>query len=160
MSTNHGNDEGGLSPPEGAGTPFAVDVSPDREKRWMWAMFLSGPVVWLSHYGLVYLVAEAGCTGGGPGLELLDPPVPVTLTLLTTVAAIAACLAATVWSFRRWRLTDRHPERAPDDAKELAGDEASDDRAGSLAFGGFVLGVFSIVAILFTAAPALVLGPC
>jgi heme/copper-type cytochrome/quinol oxidase subunit 3 len=77
----------------GEGTPFAVDVSRDRRARWALAMFVAGPVIWSAHFMLVYLVVEAGCTGGGPGLRVFDPPVPTVVTLLVTAAAALACLA-------------------------------------------------------------------
>ncbi|HZA00218.1 MAG TPA: hypothetical protein VE575_15770, partial [Acidimicrobiales bacterium] len=67
------------------GTPFAVDLAEDRRDRIVWVVFLAGPVTWLAHFVLVYLVAEAGCTGGGPGLEAFDPPVPRAVTLAATV---------------------------------------------------------------------------
>ena len=33
-------------------------------------VFLGGPVIWFSHFMVVYLVAEAGCTGGGGHVTL------------------------------------------------------------------------------------------
>lgn len=153
-------DQGALSPAEGEGTPAAVDVSQDRRRRWIWAMFLAGPIIWFGHFMLVYLVAEAGCTGDGPGLNVFDPPVPVTLTLVSSVLALAACAAATLWAFRHWQSASNEVERSPDDAEDLAGEYDDDRRRGALAFAGLLLSAFSAIAILFTAAPALVLGPC
>ena len=162
MSANggKGDDQGALSPPEGGGTPLAVDVSGDLSRRWIWAMFLAGPVVWFTHFILVYLVTEAGCTAGGPGLRNFDPPVPVLLTLISTVIAAGLAAAAAVWAFGHWRGAKRELEMAPDDVEDLAGEHDDDRRRGTLAFAGFVLSIFSVVAILFTGAPALLLGPC
>lgn len=152
--------QGGLAPAEGEGTPVPVDLSRDVESRWAWAMFLAGPAIWFSHFMLVYLIAEAGCTSGGPGLELFDPPVPVTVTLVSTVLAVVAAAAAAAWAFRHWRRTERQLETAPDDVEDLAGELDDDRRRGALALAGFLLSALSVVAILFTGAPALVLGPC
>lgn len=151
-------DQGGLAPAHG--TPVPVDVSTDRRVRMTWAIFLAGPIIWLTHFMAVYLVAEAGCTGDGPGLWLFDPPVPVVTTLVATVIAVALCVAATVWAFRHWRDAARELEEAPDDAEAISGEYDDDRRRGSLALAGFLLGAFSVVAVLFTGTPALVLGPC
>lgn len=150
--------EGAYAP--AGGTPAPVDVSADRRVRLTWAAFLAGPTVWFAHFMVVYLVAEAGCTGGGPGLAVFDPPVPVVVTLMTTVAAVALCAAAAVWAFGRWRESQRTLEAAPDAAQSLSGEFDDDQRRGALGFAGFLLSSFSAVAVLFTGGPALVLGPC
>lgn len=151
-----GSDHGAVSPAEGGGTPFPVDFSRDVEARLTWAAFVGAPVIWFAHFMLVYLVGEAGCTGDGPGLSVLDPPVPVALTLVTTVLAVGACAAMGLWSFRRWQERRRTVHSDDQSFREFDDDR---HRAG-LAFAGFLLSVFSAVAVLFTGAPALVLGPC
>ncbi|MDP9021818.1 MAG: hypothetical protein M3N57_03790 [Actinomycetota bacterium] len=150
--------EGGTAPPHG--TPVPVDLSADRAVRLTWAVFITGPIVWITHFMVVYLVAEAGCTGGGEGLRIFDPPVPVLTTLVATVIAVALCVAATVWAYREWRASEDQLAAAPDAATELSGEFDDDRRRGSLAFAGFLLSAFSVVAVLFVGAPALVLGPC
>jgi hypothetical protein len=140
------------------GTPVAVDVSRDRRARVVWVAFLAGPVIWFAHFMIVYVAAEAGCSGDGPGLELFDPPVPTILTLVATVVAAVACLWTTVWTWRRWRGRPRtQPWGATDD---LAADLEQDDRDGLLSFAGFLLSVLSFVSILFVGLPALVLPAC
>jgi hypothetical protein len=131
------------------GTPFAVAVSGDRRARTTIAMFVAGPVIWSAHFLLVYLVAEAGCTGGGPGLRLFDPPVPTAVTLVATAVAALACLASAAWNHRRWRAS-RHE----------AGDPGQPDRGGSLAFAGFLLSLLGAVTVLFVGLPALALPAC
>lgn len=152
--------QGEVSPAVGAGTPAPVDLSEDRRTRPIWIVFVGGPIVWFAHFLIVYLIAEAGCTGDGPGLELFDPPVPVTATLVATVPAVAACAAMATWAFRIWRATSRELETAPDDVADLAGEFDDDRRRGTLSFAGFILSSFSVLAVLFTAAPALLLGSC
>lgn len=147
------------------GTPVAVDVSRDRRARGTWAVFLAGPVVWFSHFMLVYLVAEAGCTGDGHGLDVFDPPVPVVWTVVATVVAVALCAAAAVWARRRWRangsaLDDAAEEGAESPDAESARVADAEARSASLAFAGYLLSLFSLLAVLFTAAPALVLWSC
>ncbi len=137
------------------GTPVPVDVSRDRPARIMWVVFLAGPVTWFGHFMVVYLVAEAGCTGDGPGLEAFDPPVPATATLAATAVAGLACLGFARWGYQRWQACRHGP--AADEAQELSGRFEDRDRGGSLAFAGFVLSQLSFVAVLFVGLPALVL---
>lgn len=142
------------------GTPVPVQLAADRRARRGWAVFLVGPVIWFAHFMLVYLVAEAGCTGDGPGLRWFDPPVPIITTLVATVVAVALCGLAAGWAYRWWRASSRELRESPDDPQSMSGEFDDDRRQGSLAFAGLLLSVFSAVAVLFTGAPALVLGPC
>jgi hypothetical protein len=136
------------------GTPVPVDVSRDRLARVTWVVFLGGPVIWFTHFMVVYLVTEAGCSGDGRGLELFDPPVPATTTLVATAVAAVGCLAFAAWVHRRWQRTRQGP--AADEAAELAGPMPETDRGGSLDFIGFLLALFSFVSVLFVGLPALV----
>lgn len=140
-----------------AGTPFPVDLSRDRRSRLAWAVFLAGPVLWFGHFMFVYLVAEAGCTGDGPGLELFDPPVPRTVTLVVTALAAAACLPLTAWALRRWRAVTREPAAGNDVA---AAPDGGGGGRGTRAFAGFLLSAFSFVAILWVGLPAAFLPAC
>jgi hypothetical protein len=154
---------GGSAPSDGgrtavAGTPVAVDVSRDRRARITWVVFLAGPVTWFAHFMLVYLVGEAGCTGDGPGLRLLNTPVPTIVTLAATGAATVACVGFARWAYVRWRASEH--ERAADEARDLSGDLEDQDRGGSMAFVGLLLSLLFFVAILFVGLPALVLPAC
>jgi len=136
------------------GTPVAVDVSRDRPARMAWVAFLGGPVTWIAHFMLVYLVVEAGCSGDGRGLEALDPPVPATVTLAATAVAALVCLAVAGWSYRRWRAAIEGG--AADDATDLSGPLPDRDRGGTMDFAGILLALFSFVAVLFVGLPAFV----
>ncbi len=147
-------------PPDGGrtavgGTPMAVDVSRDRLTRIGWVVFLGGPAIWFSHFMVVYLVAEAGCTGGGPGLRAFNPPVPSVVTLVATVVAAVGCLAFTAWAHRRWTAA-RHG-LAADSPGVLSGHHEERDRGGTLALASLLLALFSFLAVLFVGLPALVL---
>lgn len=154
--SDQGPDRGSLAP--GHGTPVPVDVSEDLRTRYVWALFLAGPITWFTHFMLVYLVAEAGCTGDGPGLELLDPPVPVLTTLVTTVVALTVVGFAIRWALGRWRFARRELQGTEPPPTEPDLDD--EQRLESMAFAGLLLSCLSAVAIVFTAVPALVLGPC
>jgi hypothetical protein len=135
------------------GTPFPVAVSRDRRVWMTFAMFLAGPVIWSVHFLLVYLVVEAGCSGGGTGLRLFDPPVPAVATLVATAAAALACLASSRWGYRRWRASQHQ-------AAGRADDLGGADLGGSLAFAGFLLSLLGLVTVLLVGLPALVLPAC
>lgn len=134
------------------GTPVPVEISAPPAFRTNLMLFLAGPLIWTTHFMLIYLVTEAGCTGDGPGLSLFDPPVPTVVTLAVTAGAVIACLISARWAYRRWRATQ---------------DEQADDRGsldptgpGALAFVGYLLSLLGAVVILFVGLPALVLPAC
>ncbi|MGH9226572.1 MAG: hypothetical protein ACRD2W_22935 [Acidimicrobiales bacterium] len=135
------------------GTPVAVDVSRDRLTRSGWVGLLGGPVLWFTHFMVVYLVAEAGCTGDGPGLEVFDPPVPDAVTLAASAVAAMGCLWFAAWAYRRWTAT-RHGGAAADDPGGLSGRYEEHQRGGTLALASLLLSLFSFVAVLFVGLPA------
>jgi hypothetical protein len=141
-----------------SGTPFAVPASRDRQALATATSLLAGPVIWSVHFMLVYLVAEGGCTGDGPGLRLFDPPVPKVVTLAATAVAAFASLACAAWAYRRWRAV-RHEQEAGE-AADRPSDLDERDSGGSLAFAGFLLSLLSFVMVLFVGLPALVLPSC
>ena len=152
--------EGAEPPGHGAttavsGTPFPVDRTGDRRARINWVAFLAGPVLWFTHFMVVYLVAEAGCTGEGPGLEVFDPPVPQVVTLAATAVAALACLYAAAWAYRRAKA-----DISAAGALDRAGAGTEPGGEGSMAFPGFLLSLLSTVAIVFVGVPAAFLPAC
>lgn len=143
-------DEGSVTGAKGTPVPVEVSAAPTFRTNLM--LFFAGPVIWTSHFMLIYLVTEAGCTGDGPGLNLFDPPVPTVVTLVLTAAAVLACLISARWSHRRWR--EMHEEQADDQGSlDPAG-------AGALAFVGYLLSLLGSVVVLFVGLPALVVPAC
>jgi hypothetical protein len=130
------------------GTPFAVDISADRRDRVVLATLVAGPVIWFLHFMLVYLVAEAGCTGDGRGLALFDSPVPTVVSIAATVAGAVACAVVAGIAHGRWRASS-----PPDGAVDVSG-------RGSLAFTGLLLALLAAVAIVFVGLPATALPEC
>ena len=129
------------------GTPHPVDFTRDRRARLTWVLFLGGPVVWIGHFMFVYLVAEAGCTGDGPGLDLFAPPVPAILTVVATVAAAVACLTLAYANVRRHRRSGES-------------DTDTDDTRSSLALAGALLSGLSALAVFSDGIPGLVFPAC
>jgi heme/copper-type cytochrome/quinol oxidase subunit 3 len=130
------------------GSAAAVDVAVDPRARTSLAVFLAGPVIGVVHFLVVYLVAEAGCTGDGPGLDAFDPPVPAVVTGVATVVAALACCGTALWAYRR--------ARPPRDA---ASPGLLVDRR-PLAFMGLLLSLLALVTVLLVGSSALVLGSC
>jgi hypothetical protein len=139
-----------------SGTPFAVELSGDRQDRIIWVAFLAGPVLWITHFMLVYLAAEAGCTGDGPGLELFDSPVPKVLTAAATGVGATATVLVAAWNHRRWRA---NPQRA-DRPADVTGEPSDGTGRGPLAFAGLLLAGLATVAILFQGLIGLFLPAC
>ncbi|MBW3618715.1 MAG: hypothetical protein KY461_00585 [Actinobacteria bacterium] len=131
-----------------SGTPVPVDLSSDRRSRGAWFVFLAGPLIWLTHFAIVYLSSEAGCNADGAILERFDPPVPVVVTWVATAVAVPLCAAAALRAWRWWHADRDEPVAVAD----------GDLRGTHLPFMGFLLAVGSLIAVLFTAAPALVLS--
>jgi hypothetical protein len=105
-----------------------------------WAVLLAGPVVGMTYFWVVYLLAEASCSGD---LELLG-----TATLRTTVLAVTAGAIAVYLGYA-WRARRLWVDRG------TAADEADDERQNRrflLVTGSMLLGMFGLFA-LFVAAP-------
>ena len=172
----HGADASGGRPAaaQGAatasgGTPVPVDTSIDRQSRVAIIAFLIGPVIWVTHFGIVYLVAEAGCTGEGFGFRLFNPPVPTVVTLVATAVASVACLVTTWWAYRRWRTGrpsahtvggDQPSDGSPAGAADVGGADPVDAADATLELAGALLSIVSFISVLMVGLPALVLSPC
>lgn len=62
-----------------------------------WALAVGGPVLWIVHFGVVYLVAEAACTADRDAvLRFAGPGTMRAIVILATVAVAAACVAFAV----------------------------------------------------------------
>lgn len=133
------------------GTSAGVDVTLDPRARTTVVVGLAGPVLSSVHFLLVYLVTEAGCTGDGPGLDLVDPPVPTVVTLVATAVFAVVCGGSALWAYRRWR-----PRQQP--GATPAYDTLVDRQP--LSFVGFLLSLLGLVTVLFVGLPALFLPAC
>lgn len=139
--------EGGATAEEG--TPVPVDTSVDRWAQTSIVVLLAGPVIWAVHFLLVYAVSEAGCTGSGAGLELLDPPVPTAVTLVATAVGVLACLGTAWWGLHRWRI-GRYDPNLEDPPTEL-----EDRQLGALLdLSGAALSVLFAVSVAMVGLPA------
>jgi hypothetical protein len=160
MTTN-GRDRGPTRPgatTSPTGTPFPVDITEDRPARVIWAALLAGPVVLMTHFMLVYLVAEAGCTGDGHGLDAFDPPVPEVVTVTATAVAAVACVIVARWNYRRWRATIGPTQDT--EARWPFGDVDDPEGRGSVAFAGLLLATLGFAGVLLVGVAAPFLPSC
>ncbi|MEZ5406528.1 MAG: hypothetical protein R2761_00790 [Acidimicrobiales bacterium] len=103
-----------------------------------WAALLTGPVVWITHFMVVYLTVEAAC-GRAPIVTAGDRSI-ATVVLAVTGAAALACAGSVWWAWHRHREHD--------------GLEAS------LGAAGVLLGLGSLASVLAVGLPAVWLEPC
>lgn len=107
----------------------------------LWILLLSGPIIWISHFALVYLAAEAACAAAETEpMWFLPEGALVGAVVVATVVAATGSLAASVYSWRRSRST--------------SGDDSQ------IAVAGTLLALGSCAAILAVGLPALALTPC
>lgn len=119
--------------------------SPDRPRArsrrpptWV-VLFLAGPVIWYLHFWVVYLAAEAVCSGAGSAQEVAGAGWLSAFVIVTTAGAVALIAGLAVAARR------------------------VDSRSGhrsELARSGAALGFVFAVATLFVGLPAIVLPPC
>jgi uncharacterized membrane protein len=131
-----------LTPSSPLGSDQLVEQPPsDRSSIRLWAVLLAGPVIWINHFMVVYLLAEAACAAvDSEDMWFIGSDALVAVTIAATVVAAAACVFAGWW-------TRRH-------ATGAEGDESI------LAWAGVLLAIGSLVAVLAVGLPAAVLGPC
>lgn len=110
-----------------------------RSTRRFWAVLLAGPVIWIVHFAVVYLVAEAVCS---PAVQddrsgVDEGPLRVFI-VVATVIAVLACIAAALVAWRAMR----RPGASP------------------LHRASLLLAVGSVASVIAVGGPILVLGPC
>lgn len=121
-----------------------ASASPADRRRFvsLIVLFLAGPTIWITHFMVVYLLAEAVCTTDLTthvfGLHVVS-----TVTLIATAVAVAATAYVGVLALRRSHR-----------------DQSSGEPDGPLAFAGFLLSALFGLAILFVGVPAFVLDAC
>lgn len=107
---------------------------------------IAPPIIWISYFMVVYLIAEAGCAIEMGGELLLGLQRVNVITIVATLLSTGAISFFTLRSFRRFRRADREAT------------SASQDR--SLGLMGVLSGTFFILASLYVGVPALVMAPC
>lgn len=114
-----------------------------------WAVLLAGPVVGMTYFWLVYLLAEASCS---EELTLLGTATLRTTVLASTAGAVAV-LAAYAWRARRlWSSSGTADVGAGGVGAGDGADDRRQNRRFLLVTGSMLLGMFAVFA-LFMVAP-------
>jgi hypothetical protein len=114
-----------------------------------WAVILAGPVVGLTYFWLVYLLAEASCARD---VEWLGTATLRAAILAATAASIAV-LAWYAWRARRlWNSADPHEVGAGGVGDGVGTEDRRQNRRFLLVTGLMLLAMFALFA-LFMAAP-------
>lgn len=104
------------------------------------AHLLSGPVIWIMHFWVVYLWAEAGCV---TPQRIMGFSSVAIVTILATVVAVGAIILFGLRTNRAFQQADTRG-----------------DHRRLLYYLGLLLSGMSVVATLFVGLPALFLEPC
>lgn len=123
-----------------------IERIPDEPSTFLdWLVLLAGPAIWITHFMVVYLAAEAACTPtDSDQYDILGADALVVLTVVVTVVAALGCAGA-AWAARR-RMATGDPDRPTHDVVGIA-------RVG------FLLALGGLIGVLAVGAPALYLSP-
>ncbi|MGH9271243.1 MAG: hypothetical protein ACRDZ2_08210, partial [Ilumatobacteraceae bacterium] len=107
-------------------------------------MILAGPVVGMTYFWVVYLLAEASCSGD---LALLGTATLRT-TILAATAGVIAVFAAYAWRARRlWAAPGSQDVGAGDIGHGDGADDRRQNRRFMLVTGSMLLGMFALFAL-------------
>ena len=110
-----------------------------------WLALLAGPIIWISHFMVVYLAGETACTPTDEDQwSFFDGDTVAVLTVVATVAALAACIGAALFARRRMHRHDPHGDA---------------NYVFDFARTGFLMAVAAGIGVLTVGAPALYLSP-
>lgn len=131
-----------LEGPDLAPVPDEVELPPESPSTLgLWGLVLAGPVVWIAHFGTVYLAAEAACAAlDQPGFAFVGEGGLLAVVAGATVVAALACAAVAGIAVRR--------------ARRTRGD------AAALVWAAVIGAAGSLLAVLVVGLPAFALGPC
>lgn len=107
---------------------------------------VAGAIIWMLHFLVVYLVAEARCSPAFSGFQLAGTP---GVTFVTIAATIVGLAAIGFYSWGSWRRWTREQDRA-----------AVADQERMLGQLGVITGAIFAVATLSVGAIVLALPPC
>ena len=128
-------------------------------KRSQLTALLTGPVVWIVYFLIVWAIGEFGCLSGALQFALGGLPAITALVLLITVIALIVVFSVGWRAFVEWR---RVRGRADARGREREPETGSDEQARTqfLGLGSVLLSVLFGFAILLSGVPLLVLRPC
>lgn len=118
---------------------------------WLSFSFISGPVIWIIHFVLIWAIGEMGCMAGLGQWLVLGVNSIQALVVLATVPAVALTLFSLFIAYRNWR--------------RLGGvnDEIQTDTEGRqrfMAFAGIVLSALFTIVMIVELIPVFILPSC
>ena len=123
-------------------SPQIAEEPPDNPSTIrLWVLLLAGPVLWIGHFMVVYLFAEAACAARDSD-DIAFPGTGAIVAVIVASTLVAAGLTGLA-TLAAWRGTRGRAEDAT-----------------SMGWAGVLLGALSIVAILAVGLPALAIDPC
>ncbi len=114
----------------------------------LWFVFLSGPIVWITHFTLVYIFAEFGCATRFSTLMFAGQNGIVIAVIITSVIALAFTVIATFLAYQL-----RNPENLEDNILSI-------EFQHFMAESGWVMNAIFSVVIIATAIHAMWLSSC
>lgn len=123
----------------------AEPVVPPTEESGSLVSPVASPIIWMTYFFVVYLIAEARCSISLFEFEILGAPAAFILTIVFTILAVMMILGFAAGSWRRWR-------------RRGATDVAEQGRVLGLL--GVVSALIFVIATLSVGVPVLFLPAC
>jgi hypothetical protein len=131
-------------------------VPPERrgQRRLLWFLLLSGPVIYTVYFLASWITAEYACLGEGLTFSVGGMNGVSLVVLALTLVTLGALLASTTLSWRAWR-----SRRGQEEADATAYDNTAGTEA-AMAMVGLLLNGFFVIVTIMTGIPSLVLVAC
>jgi heme/copper-type cytochrome/quinol oxidase subunit 2 len=122
--------------------------------RFLWTIWLAGPVTWIVYFVIGYGLAEFACKSGFLDFSLLGLNALATIEIILTLIAFGVTLYVGFLSYRLWQ--QPNGERAT----EFSEPARSEDAGRFMIFSAMMLNAFFAIIILMTGLPAFFIQPC
>jgi len=119
-----------------------------RHGRSLWFGVLTGPLAWLVHLTVSYVLASLTCLRVWPGFTIFGWSGGLVMMIVFTLAMLALIATAGWLAFQHWRRLSRRTD----------GRGNGFDRW--MAFSGVLVSGMFFVAVLYAGLPAVILQPC
>jgi hypothetical protein len=122
--------------------------------RFLWTIWLAGPLIWVVYFVVGYGLTEFVCTGGFLNFSLLGLNALSTIIIILTLIAFGATLYTGFLSYRLWQRPNKEK------VAEFSEPARSEDASQFMIFAAVMLNTFFAIIILLTGLPAFYLQPC
>jgi len=122
--------------------------------RFLWTIWLAGPLAWVVYFIIGYGLTEFACKGGFLNYSLLGLNALSTVVIILTLVALGVTLYTGFLSYRMWQKPNKEK------AAEFSEPARSEDASRFMIFSAMILNAFFAIIILLTGLPAFYLQPC